>query len=80
MRNIRNTMFATAAIMIGTFGAGSLMAQDNEQAGKNGQGMHDNMMEDGGMMGMMGEMNDMMEKCNAMMDSMQEGKETDTNA
>ena len=72
MRKIRNVALTAAIITVGTFGAGSLFAQENaqnEEAQPNG--MQGNMM---------GQMHSMMEKCNAMMETMQqeqaEGAET----
>ena len=78
----RHTAILTAAIIVASgFGAGSLLAQEeNQQAPMEGKGMHGDMMQEGGMMGMMSDMNTMMEKCNAMMDKMQQGHETDSNA
>ena len=81
----RHTAILTAAIIAtSAFGAGPLLAQDEaQQEPMEGQGMQGNMMQEGGMhgmMGMMSEMNAMMEKCNAMMDKMQQGHESDSNA
>jgi hypothetical protein len=69
MRKTRNGMIATALLIVGLSGAGTLFAQQNEQgeAGMQGGmqgGMHGNMM------GMMQQMNAMMEQCSAMMDGM----------
>lgn len=85
MRKIRNAMIATAALTAGIFGSGSLFAQEGaQQEGVEGNDMHGNMMEGGGMngdmMGMMGQMSSMMKKCNAMMDNMQKGQETESNS
>jgi hypothetical protein len=80
MRKIRNAMIATAVLTMGIFGAGPIFAQDDaQQEGMEGNDMHGKMMEGGGMngnmMGMMEQMNDMMEKCNAMMNNMQKKQE-----
>jgi hypothetical protein len=82
MRKIRNVMLTAAVITVGTFGAGSLFAQENaqkEEAQPNG--MQGNMMGEGNMRGeggmhgnMMGQMHSMMEKCSAMMETMQQKK------
>ncbi|TDX31657.1 hypothetical protein DFO67_103255 [Modicisalibacter xianhensis] len=77
MRKIRNVALTAAVITVGTFGAGSLFAQENAQNEKaQPNGMQGHMMgEDGmhgNMMGMMGQMHSMMEKCNAMMETMQQ--------
>jgi hypothetical protein len=80
----RNAIMTAAITVASSFGAGSLLAQEeNKQESTEGQGMHGDMMQEGGMHGMMGmmdDMNDMMEKCNAMMEKMQQGQENDTNA
>ncbi|MDC8802711.1 hypothetical protein PRZ61_04515 [Halomonas pacifica] len=78
----RHTAILTAAIIVASgFGAGSLLAQEeNQQAPMEGKGMQGDMMQGGGMMGMMSEMNTMMKNCNAMMESMQQGHEGDSNA
>ncbi|CAO1665836.1 MULTISPECIES: hypothetical protein [Salinicola] len=81
----RHTAILTAAIIVASgFGAGSLLAQEeNQQAPMEGKGMQGDMMQERGMhdmMGMMSEMNTMMKNCNAMMESMQQGHEGDSNA
>lgn len=84
MSKRRNAILTAAIIAASTFGAGSLLAQEDAQKEPmEGQGMQGDMMEEGGMEGMMGMMSDMeamMEKCNAMMDKMQQGHESDSNA
>ncbi len=81
MRKRHTAILTTAIIVASSFGASSLFAQDDtQQAPKEGKGMHGDMMQGGGMMGMMSEMNAMMEKCNAMMENMQQGDEADSNA
>lgn len=84
MRKRRNAILTTTIIVISGFGTGSLLAQeDAQQEPMEGKSMHGDMMQEGGMhgmMGMMSEMNAMMEKCNAMMENMQQDHETDGNA
>lgn len=84
MRKRRTAILTTAAIVASAFGAGSLLAQENaQQKPMEDRGMHGDMMQEGGMhgmMGMMSEMNAMMEQCNAMMENMQQGHEGDSNA
>lgn len=71
-------ILTAAVIAVSTFGAGSLLAQEEaRQEPMKGQGMHGNMMQEGGMhgmmgdkQGMMGQMQGMMENCNAMMERM----------
>lgn len=78
MRKMRNVILISGVLAVGTLGAGSLLAQGEEQQeGTRDDGMHKNMMEDGDMME---QMSSMMEKCNAMMEKMQESQETDGNA
>jgi hypothetical protein len=83
MTQRRNLLLTAAIIAASTFGAGSLLAQEDAQKeSMEGEGMQGNMMQEGGMhgmMGMMGEMTAMMENCNAMMDKMQQGHEGDGN-
>lgn len=83
MSKRRNAILTAAIIAASTFGAGSLLAQeDAQQEPMESKGMQGDMMgEDGmhGMMGMMSDMEGMMEKCNAMMDKMQQGHEGDGN-
>ena len=79
MRKIRNAVLTAAVLTVGTFGAGSLSAQENAQKESGGAdkmqgGMHE-MMQGGGMME---EMSSMMKKCNAMMDKMQKDQKADT--
>ena len=83
MRKRRNTILTAAIVVTGSFGANSLLAhEENRQEPMEGQGMHDGMMQGGmhGMMGMMSDMDAMMEKCNAMMGKIQQAHESDTNA
>ncbi|PXX95765.1 hypothetical protein [Halomonas sp. LBP4] len=83
MRKRRTAILTAAIIATSAFGAGSLLAQEQEDAQQEpmeGKGMHGDMMQEGGMMGMMSEMTAMMEKCNAMMENMQQGHEGDSNA
>ncbi|KFF50349.1 MULTISPECIES: hypothetical protein [Halomonadaceae] len=81
MRKRHTAVLTVAIIATSAFGTGSLLAQeDPQQEPMEGKGMHGDMMQEGGMMGMMSDMNTMMEKCNAMMDKMQQGHETDSNA
>lgn len=80
MRKYHTAVLTAAIITVSSFGAGSLLAQeDAQQEPMEGKGMHGDMMQEGGMMGMMGEMKSMMENCNAMMDKMQQGHESDSN-
>mgnify|MGYP004218083375 CR=1 FL=1 len=79
MRKLRNAMMATAVLAAGTRGSPLFAQGDTQQEGMEANGMHGDMMEDGNMMGMMGQMNSMMDKCDAMMEKMQAGKESDTN-
>ncbi|NIC04744.1 hypothetical protein [Billgrantia bachuensis] len=76
MRKLHYAIMTAAVIAASGFGAGSLLAQDNTmQEPMEANGMQGDMMQgDGmpGMMGMMSEMSAMMEKCNAMMDKMQQ--------
>lgn len=68
----RNTLLAFAVAAAGILGAGSIWAHEGERDGESGS-MHKEMMQDGmGMMNMMGEMESMVEKCNSMMDMMQQ--------
>ena len=75
----RHTAILTAAIIVASsFGAGSLLAQEeNQQTPMEGDMMQEGSMHD--MMGLMREMNTMMKNCNAMMENMQQGHETDSN-
>ncbi|MCE8012099.1 hypothetical protein [Billgrantia desiderata] len=71
MSQRHNAILTAAVIAISTFGAGSLLAQEEaRQEPMKGQGMHGDMMQEGGMHGMMGQMQGMMENCNAMMERM----------
>lgn len=85
MRKYHTAVLTAAIIATSAFGAGSLLAQeqkDPQQEPMEGKGMHGDMMQEGGMQGMMGmmsQMNSMMEKCNAMMENMQQGHEGDSN-
>ncbi len=84
MRKLRNAMFTVAVVSVGAFGAGSLFAQEEAKDKVQSNDMHGHMMGEGGMMseggmhgnmmGMMGQMHSMMEKCNAMMDTMQKSQ------
>ncbi|GAA0708921.1 hypothetical protein ACK8HJ_05335 [Vreelandella titanicae] len=72
MRKRNTAILFTAIIVASSFGAGSLLAQEeNQQEPMEGNDMHSNMMQEGGMHDMMGDMKSMMEKCNAMMENMQ---------
>lgn len=72
MINKRNTLLALTVAAAGILGAGSLWAHEGEHDGESSS-MHKEMMQDGmGMMNMMGEMESMMEKCNSMMNMMQQ--------
>ncbi|MCO7246605.1 MULTISPECIES: hypothetical protein [Halomonadaceae] len=78
MRKRNTAILFTAVIVASSFGAGSLLAQeDNQQEVMEGNDMHSKMMQEGGMHDMMGDMSAMMEKCNAMMENMQQGHEKD---
>ncbi len=77
MRKRNTAILFTAIIVASSFGAGSLFAQEkNQQEPMEGNDMHSNMMKEGDMHDMMGDMKSMMEKCNAMMGNMQ-GHEND---
>ncbi|MEC9484192.1 MAG: hypothetical protein UMU75_12895 [Halomonas sp.] len=88
---MHNAILTAAVIAIGTFGAGSLFAQDNAKEDVQPGTMHD-MMKEGGMHGgmmmgeggmhgnMMGQMHDMMAKCNAMMQTRQPAGAEDAKA
>ena len=78
MRKRNTAILFTAVIVASSFGAGSLLAQEeNQQKAMEGNDMHSQMMQEGGMHDMMGDMSAMMEKCNAMMENMQQGHEKD---
>ncbi|MHB0777567.1 hypothetical protein [Halomonas sp. WWR20] len=66
-------MLTVATISVSAFGTNSLLAQESIQEGAQSNGMQGNMMGEGHMQGnMMGQMHSMMEKCNAMMETMQQ--------
>ncbi|MGQ7245084.1 hypothetical protein ACUN9V_16670 [Salinicola sp. V024] len=74
MRKFSNIMLTATIITVGTFGAGSLFAQENARNEKlQTKDMPGNMMDEGGGMheNMGAQMSSMMEKCNAMMEMMQ---------
>ena len=72
MRKRNAAILFTAIVAASSFGASSLLAQEeNQQKPMEGNDMHSNMMQAGGMHDMMGDMKSMMEKCNAMMENMQ---------
>lgn len=74
----RNTLLAFTVAAAGILGAGSLWAHEGDQDGESSS-MHQEMMQDGmGVMNMMGEMESMMEKCNSMMDMMQQEHRSST--
>ncbi|TGG94077.1 hypothetical protein E4656_07825 [Natronospirillum operosum] len=71
MNKRRNWILVIVIIAASTFGAGTLVGQEgSQQRPMGGQGMME-------MQDMMNDMNAMMERCNAMMDMMQQGHESD---
>ena len=86
MRKHLKTTFAIAALAIGLLATATVMAHESESPknsmmgqgmmgqGMMGQGMMgQNQMMGGGMMNMMGQMSQMMETCNEMMQSRMDG-------
>lgn len=61
----------TSAVIAGLVAAPALYAHDSKESG--GSMMGSGMMGQGGMMNMMGQMSEMMEGCNKMMQSMHQG-------
>lgn len=71
MRNPIKALAVTSAVVAGLAIAPALYAHDSSESG--GSMMGSGMMGQGGMMNMMGQMSEMMEGCNKMMQSMHQG-------